>query len=198
MCVVTLSCFELETRNWKQSRAEGCPEQWIQMNIYCKPGCDSLFQLWQPTTWSGRHLACSVHLLKSPWLGPTRVTRRGSSQPSQRATTGLQNTMKPFICKCEKYPGHLVWQVQMQRTVRVFQCPQTACSGPGRVHEPVAWSCLWCLCRKAGLWKFLLQVGCWGLFYTSSILRLLSEILCVLWTYFTMLCHFNELCGFYW
>lgn len=119
VCIVTLSCFKLETRNSKQGWAEGCPKQKVQVSICCKPGCNSLFQLWQPMTWSGRHLACSVHLLKSPWLGPTRVTRRGSSQPSQRATTGLQNTMKPFICKCEKYPEDLVWQVQMQRV-----CPQ--------------------------------------------------------------------------
>lgn len=138
-----------ETRNREQSRVERCPEQWKQINVYCKTGCDSLFQLWQPTTWSGKRLACSVHLLKSPWLGPIRVTRRGSSQRSQRATTGLPNTMKPFTCTCEKMPGDLMWQVQMQRTERVFQCPQTACSGPKKVHERVAWPSLWCLGRKS-------------------------------------------------
>lgn len=91
-----------ETKNWKDIRSERCPEQWEQMSFYSKAGCDSLFQLWQPTTWSGRHLACSVPSSKSPWLGPIKVTRRGSSQQSQRATTGLPNTMKLFTCKCEK------------------------------------------------------------------------------------------------
>lgn len=50
-------------------------------------------------TSSGRQQVCSGPLSKSPWLALTKVIKRGSSQPSQKVTTGLPSTTRRFTCK---------------------------------------------------------------------------------------------------
>lgn len=66
--------------------------------------------------------------------------------------------------------------------------------GPKKVHERVAWPSLWCLGRKS----YIMVVSVVGgmlrsVLYRQYPLATLWNALYVLWTYFTVLHHFNEL-----
>lgn len=74
----------------------------------------------------------------------------------------------------------------MQRAEKVFQSLQTACLGPKRVHEPVAWPVVSVLAGNVG--RMLRSV-----LHQQHPLTTFWSALHDLWTYFTVLHHFNEL-----
>lgn len=135
-----------------------CGSQWPEVaDIWHVPSICWNHHDWAPPEWQEEEVHNQV-----------KEQQLGSKIQWNVSFVSLKNILRIWHGKC-----------RCRGTDRVVQCPQGVCTGPRRVHQRVAWSCLWCLGRKAGLWKFLLWVGQRGLFYTSSVLWPPAEMLSV-------------------